>query len=63
MGGLGRRCLIFTGIRINTLAVDDAAVVAASAAADVATIQTLRIEYAIAVAPFWSTSWQYLGRK
>ena len=49
----GRRCSIFTGIRINTLVVDDAAVVAASAASDVATIQTLCFKYAIAVPTFW----------
>ena len=50
MVGSGRRCSIFTGIRINTLAVD---AVAASAASDVATIETLRFEYAIAVPTFW----------
>ena len=59
----GRRCSIFSGIRINTLVVDDAAVVAASAAADVATLQTLRFEYAIAVPPFLSTPWRYLGKQ
>ena len=37
-----------------------AAVVAASAAADVATLQTLRFEYAIAVPSFLSTPWRYL---
>ena len=60
---LGRRCSIFIGIRIIILAADDADVVAASAAADVSTIKTLRIGYAIAVATILVTSWQYLRRK
>ena len=59
----GHRCSVFTGIRINTLAGDDAAVVATSAAADVAILQTLCLEYAIAVPPFLSTPLRYLGKQ
>ena len=53
---------IFIGIRIIILAADDADVVAASAAADVSTIKTLRFVYAIAVPTFLSTPWRYLRR-